>query len=156
MTIGQLRQILFGTRNANEILYAIIKRRQVAIAYGPVHAVPIKSVGTKVDVAPSIALASPRRIQNQPKITWPANFIVARAYIDQLNRSSALAPQRITALNGAIAKVEASRSNRKDVDQLQAMAGSLDKDAAQAKTPADAERMRALAAIIKKSGTSRP
>ena len=23
-------------------------------------------------------------VQNQPKITWPANFVVARAYIDQL------------------------------------------------------------------------
>src|SRR5712691_4661223 len=38
-------------------------------------------------------------VQNQPKITWPANFIVARAYIDQLNRSSALAPERIALLN---------------------------------------------------------
>ena len=33
-------------------------------------------------------------VQNQPKITWPANFVVARAYIDQLARSKALA-QRI-------------------------------------------------------------
>jgi hypothetical protein len=95
-------------------------------------------------------------VQNQPKITWPANFIVARAYIDQLNRSGALAPQRIAALNAAIAKVEASRSNRKEAAQLQTMGASLDKDAAAAKTPADAARMRALAAIIQKGGTSRP
>ena len=95
-------------------------------------------------------------VQNQPKITWPANFIVARAYIDQLNRSGALAPQRIAALNAAIAKVEASRSNRKEAAQLQTMGASLDKDAAAAKTPADAARMRSLAAIIQKSGTSRP
>jgi hypothetical protein len=93
-------------------------------------------------------------VQNQPKITWPANFVVARAYIDQLTRSSALAPQRIAALNSAIAAVEASRSNSKGVAQLKAMGASLDKDAASAKTPADAERMRALAAIIKQSGTS--
>ncbi|HMF76564.1 MAG TPA: hypothetical protein VK604_12965 [Bryobacteraceae bacterium] len=94
-------------------------------------------------------------VQNQSKITWPANFVVARAYIDQLTRSSALAPQRIAALNAAIAKVEASRADRKGVAQLKAMAVSLDKDAAAAKTPADAERMRALAAIIKQRGTSR-
>ncbi|HEV3197135.1 MAG TPA: hypothetical protein VGZ73_04495 [Bryobacteraceae bacterium] len=91
-------------------------------------------------------------VQNQPKITWPANFVVARAYIDQLTRSSALAPQRIAALNSAIAAVEASRSDRKGVAQLKAMGVSLDNDAAKAKTPADAERMRALAVIIKQSG----
>ena len=94
-------------------------------------------------------------VQNQPKITWPANFVVARAYLDQLTRSSALAPQRIAALNDAIAKVEASPSDRKESAQLKTMAASLEKDAATAKTPADAERMRALAAIIKQSGTAR-
>ena len=92
-------------------------------------------------------------VQNQPKITWPANFVVARAYIDQLTRSSALGAERIAALNAAIAKVEASRSDRKAVAQLKTMAAGLDKDAGAAKTPADAERMRALAAIMKQSGT---
>jgi len=94
-------------------------------------------------------------VQNQPKITWPANFIVARAYIDQLNRSGALAQERIDALNSTIAKVEAPRSNRSDAAQLQTMAVSLDRDAASVKTPVDAARMHALADILKKSGTSR-
>jgi hypothetical protein len=89
-------------------------------------------------------------VQNQPKITWPANFVVARAYLDQLARSGALAPQRITALNAAIDKAE----SRKEVGQLKSMAASLDKDASAAKTPADAERMRALADIMKQSGAS--
>jgi hypothetical protein len=93
-------------------------------------------------------------VQNQPKIAWPANFVVARAYIDQLARSSALAPQRIAALNAAIAKVDASHDDRKGVAQLKSMGVKLNKEAAAAKTPADAERMRALAAIIKQSGTS--
>ena len=94
-------------------------------------------------------------VQNQPKITWPANFIVARAYVDQLSRSAALAPQRIEALNSTMAKVEASRSNRKELAQLQTMADGLDKEAATAKTPADGDRMRALAAILKKNATPR-
>ncbi len=47
-------------------------------------------------------------VQNQPKITWPANFVVARAYLDQLTRSSALPPQQLAALNAAIGKAEAS------------------------------------------------
>jgi hypothetical protein len=95
-------------------------------------------------------------VQNQPKIAWPSNFIVARAYIDQLNRSGAVAPKQITALNAAIAKVEASRSNKKDAAQLQTIAVDLEKDAASAKTPADAQRLHALAAILTKNGTAQP
>jgi hypothetical protein len=89
-------------------------------------------------------------VQNQPKITWPANFVVARAYIDQLARSNALSPERITALNAAVAAADG-----KGAADLKAMAASLDKDAAGAKTLADAERMRALAAIMKERGISR-
>ena len=88
-------------------------------------------------------------VQNQPKITWPSNFVVARAYLDQLSRGSSLAAGRIRTLGDLIAKVEASNGDRKAIDQLKATAPGLEKDAASAKTPADAERMRALAAIIK-------
>jgi hypothetical protein len=94
-------------------------------------------------------------VQNQPKIVWPSNFVVARAYIDQLNRSNSLGAQEIASLNAAIAKVEASPADRKAAAQLTAMSAKLDKDASSAKTPADAERFRALSAIIKQSGTSR-
>jgi len=94
-------------------------------------------------------------VQNQPKITWPANFVVARAYIDQLARGGALAPQRIATLNAAMAEVDASRSDGNGVADLKAMAVNLNKDAAAAKTPADAERMRALAAILNERGTPR-
>ena len=80
-------------------------------------------------------------VQNQPKITWPSNFIVARAYADQLARSHALAPERMAAVNAAISE--------KGGSDLMALAVTLDKDAAEAKTPADADRMRALAAIMK-------
>ncbi len=90
-------------------------------------------------------------VQNQPKIVWPENFIVGRAYLDQLNRSGALSAQRISALHAAIAKVEAPRSTKKDAAALQALGASLDKDAASAKTSADANRMRALAEIIRKN-----
>ena len=82
-------------------------------------------------------------VQNQPKITWPANFVVARAYVDQLARSSALPSQRVTAITAAMEKKEAS--------QLKTLAASLEKDAGAAKTPADANRMRALAEIMKAS-----
>jgi hypothetical protein len=92
-------------------------------------------------------------VQNQPKITWPSNFIVARAYVDQLSRSGAVAPKQITALNAAIAKAQASPSNKKDAAELQTLGAGLEKDAGAAKTPADAARMHALSAILTKSGT---
>jgi hypothetical protein len=92
-------------------------------------------------------------VQNQPKITWPANFIVARAYIDQLNRSGVLGKERIDAMNAAIAKVEASRSNSGEAAKLRTMAEALEKEAPTAKAAADGDRMRALAAILKKNGT---
>jgi len=95
-------------------------------------------------------------VQNQPKIAWPANFVVARAYLDQLTRGSALPPQRIAAVTAAIAKVEASPSPKKGSSELTTMAASLEKDASAAKTPADATRMHALAAILKQNGTARP
>ncbi len=91
-------------------------------------------------------------VQNQPKIVWPANAVVAKAYLDQLSRSNALSPQRITALAAAIDKVETAHADKKEASQLKSMAASLDKDAASSKTPADADRMRALAAIMKRSG----
>jgi hypothetical protein len=94
-------------------------------------------------------------VQDQPKIIWPSNFVVARAYIDQLARDSALAPSRIAALNAAIAKVDSSHDDRKGVAQLKAMGVKLDKEAATARTAADAERMRALAAIIEHRPVSR-
>jgi hypothetical protein len=91
-------------------------------------------------------------VQNQPKITWPANFVVARAYVDQLQRSGALTPERIAAVSAAIAAADGS--GRKGGDGLTAMAASLEKDAAAAKAPADAERMRGLASILKERGSS--
>ena len=91
-------------------------------------------------------------VQNQPKITWPQNFIVARAYLDQLARGKSITASRIEAVNASIAKVEASSSDKKELDHLKSLGKSLEKDAAGVKYAADAQRMRAVAAIIKQSG----
>ncbi len=90
-------------------------------------------------------------VQSQPQIVWPQNLIVAKAYVEQLDRSGALAATRIAAVKAAIAKVEAPGSTRKDSNNLKTIGNTLEKDAASAKSPADASRMRALAAIFKKS-----
>jgi len=86
-------------------------------------------------------------VQNQPKVVWPQNFVVARAYIDQLTRSKALAPKQLAELEDVIAHPKRKKA------KLNVMAENLDTEAAQAKTPADAKRMHALAAIIRQNGT---
>ena len=45
--------------------------------------------------------------QQQFKVTWPADPVVARAYMDQLNRSEALSGAQIKALNVAMKSAEA-------------------------------------------------
>ena len=93
-------------------------------------------------------------VQNQPKIVWPQNFVVARAYIDQLGRGSSLASGKIAELSALIAKVDVAQPDPKDIAQLKAAGASLEKDASGAKTPADAERMHALATIFNKGGAA--
>ncbi len=89
-------------------------------------------------------------VQNQPKIVWPSNLIVAKAYVDQLARGTSVPPARIAAINAAIAKVDAAPSDKKAVAALKTVGQGLAKDAATAKNTADKNRMEALAAIFAK------
>jgi hypothetical protein len=88
-------------------------------------------------------------VQNQQKIEWPAKLVVAKAYVDQLERSQALPAERIAALRAAINGAETSHMNKGKVAKLSAMAPSLEASATSAKTPADAKRMQSLAEILK-------
>jgi hypothetical protein len=93
-------------------------------------------------------------VQNQPKITWPSNFIVARAYVDQLKRGTSLPAQKMSALASAVQGSEPSRSDRRKIEELRALATDLERDAAQTKSAPDAQRIRALAGILKNTGNS--
>ncbi len=94
-------------------------------------------------------------VQNQPKIVWPSNFIVGRAYVDQLERSGALSPERSGGLRTLMLAAEGSRPDRKRRAELLAAADTLERGAAEAKTPADGQRLRALAGILKERGAAR-
>jgi hypothetical protein len=90
--------------------------------------------------------------QEQSKISWPASGVVARAYLDQLNRSHAIQPERARALKTALDRADGVRAGNKDAvataGQLDALAAQLESDAA-ARSGRDAARLRALAATIK-------
>jgi hypothetical protein len=45
-------------------------------------------------------------VQDQPKLVWPASFVVARAYLDQLARSNGLAPDKVAAARASLAHAE--------------------------------------------------
>jgi len=105
---------------------------------------------TQNEIAAAKAVrVSELNVQNQQKIEWPAQLIVAKAYVDQLSRSQALPQDQIAALQKAIQNAESSHMNKGKVAKLERMAPSLEKSAATAKSPADAARLHALADILK-------
>ncbi len=95
-------------------------------------------------------------VQSQPKLKWPAQFVVARAYLDQLRRTNGVTQERADALNAAMTQLDAMApgpARRTAAEQLIALTAQLEKDAATAK-PLDAKRMRDAAATIKARATS--
>lgn len=87
-------------------------------------------------------------VQNQQKITWPSQLIVAKAYLDQLARSQALPAKQINSLNKAIAQAEKSHLGKKDVARLQKSASVIEANASTIKNSVDAGRLHALAQIL--------
>jgi hypothetical protein len=102
----------------------------------------------EIDAASAVHVDE-QNVQNQQKIVWPANLVVAKAYLDQLARSQALPADRIAALNKAISRTEKSHLDQKNVAKLNQMAPAVETDASSAKNPADAKRLQALADILK-------
>jgi hypothetical protein len=102
----------------------------------------------EIDAAKAVRV-SELNVQNQQKIEWPAQLVVAKAYVDQLSRSQALPADQIAALQKAIGSAESSHMNKGKLKKLGRMAPSLEKSAATAKSPTDAARLHALADILK-------
>src|SRR2546430_9941382 len=65
--------------------------------------------------------------QDQPKLAWPASFVVARAYLDQLARSNGLAPEKLSAARSALARAE-KLSGQERRDALTQLATQLNSD----------------------------
>ncbi len=99
----------------------------------------------EIDAAKTVRVAE-LNVQNQQKIEYPRQLVVAKAYIDQLERSQALPSDRIASLREAIQKAETSKSPGK----LKKLASPLEKNARETKNAADAARLQDLAAILKR------
>jgi hypothetical protein len=102
----------------------------------------------EIDAARAVRMAE-FNVQSQQKVVWPRKLIVAKAYVDQLERSQALPADQIASLRQAIQSSESSRMSRRSLANLRSLGTSLDKSAATAKSAADATRMQALTEILK-------
>jgi hypothetical protein len=90
--------------------------------------------------------------QQQKRIAWPAQSVVARAYLDQLTRTTAIDAQRAAAFRTALARADDLRAGQQrssaTLDQLDRLAAQAETDAAAA-SGINAMRLRSLAATTK-------
>ena len=82
--------------------------------------------------------------QDQQKLVWPASFVVARAYLDQLARSGGLSSARINATRDALTAAE-RQSGQAQKDALRQVATQLNADVA---TSSDQPKMRMLLGVV--------
>ncbi len=97
----------------------------------------------EIDAARSVHLDY-FNVQGQPKVVWPATFALARAYLDQLERSGGLAADEIAGARQALADAEkASAAERRS--GLTQLAARLEEDAKER----DAAKVRTLEDVVK-------
>src|SRR5262245_43393135 len=103
----------------------------------------------EIDAAKTVRVTE-LNVQNQQKIEWPAQLVVAKAYLDQLERSQALPADQIAAVRNAIQSAESSQLNRRELAKLRSFARSLKESARTTKSAIDSKRLQALAEILQR------
>ena len=98
----------------------------------------------EIDAAKTVRM-SMLNVQMQERMTWPRKLVVAKAYLDQLERSQGLSAEQIASLRDAIGKAEGSKGEAK---KLKKHAAILEKAAA-SKNGVDGARIKALADVLR-------
>jgi hypothetical protein len=83
--------------------------------------------------------------QEQPRMVWPPSFALARAYLDQLERSRGLAPERVSSVRDALARAE-RLSGQARGDALARLASEL---SGEAQSAVDQAKVRMLAEAVR-------
>jgi N-glycosylase/DNA lyase len=83
--------------------------------------------------------------QEQPQFVWPAAFVVARAYTDQMARNSAVPKAWLDGVLAQLATAEKAKGGARS-SVLNALAAQLDKDAA---ASPESARVQALSGVVK-------
>jgi len=98
----------------------------------------------EIDAANSVHLDY-LNTQGQPKLVWPATFSLARAYVDQLERSSGLPTARIASVRQALTSAESAAGAGRQ-GALTQLAAQLDGDASGSR---DGAKVRTLAGSVR-------
>mgnify|MGYP001324581575 CR=1 FL=1 len=102
----------------------------------------------EIDAANSVRLDH-LNPQTQPRYVWPASFALARAYLDQLERQSALSGNRIASVRTELEDAErAAGAARRDA--LNRVASEMDSEAGRSR---DAGKVRSLASTLRQLAT---
>jgi hypothetical protein len=83
--------------------------------------------------------------QNQPKLVWPASYVVARAYLDQLVRDKGVTADQSSSIARDLNRAEKLKGASEKA-ALASLATRLDRDA---RTASDPTRVEALAAEVR-------
>jgi hypothetical protein len=92
--------------------------------------------------------------QNQPKVVWPPSSSVAKAYLDQLNRTKGISAQRAKTVTDVLGKADQLRTGKEGsaagtLTALDAAAAQIEGDA-KAATGIDQKRLNALADTLRR------
>ena len=98
----------------------------------------------EIDAAKTVHF-SELNAQGQPKMVWPPSFALARAYVDQLERSKCMSADRIASVRSTLSATEKGNSASRQTT-LNALSTQL---AGEAASSCDADRMRKLADAVK-------
>lgn len=98
----------------------------------------------EIDAAKSVTIPE-LNVQTQEMTKWSNKLVVAKAYLDQLERSQGLAADQLASMRQAIQKAEGSKS----ATDLKDSASAAEKAAKGAKNMTDAARLKALADVLK-------
>jgi len=88
--------------------------------------------------------------QGQPQLVWPTTFVLARAYLDQLEREKGLSSARISSARSTLASAEKADANARR-DALSQLATQLDGDAA---SSSDGKKVHKLANTVRDLATT--
>ncbi len=89
--------------------------------------------------------------QHQPRIEWPAEVVVARAYLDQLMRNQGISPERAEWLSAELDRVGALEGSER-LTVLASLTVALEEDVrrvVRGEHPGDLERLGALASTLR-------
>jgi hypothetical protein len=101
----------------------------------------------EIDAAKTVRVTE-FNVQNQQPLKWPPRLIVAKAYLDQLERSQALPADQIAAARRAIQSAERANLNQNARARLQRIARTLKESTPTSEM--DGKRVQALAEILQR------